>query len=196
MTVRRWTVGVFAAFAFAVGGTAAAWACIAGPFVNLATVTGKPGQEINAVGRDFPRKDAVVANWNGPGGEVVGNLGVPDSTNAVTGKITVPATAKAGNYVVLFTQTGADGKPSTIPVRAVFTVAPDGSASPVVGAQFTSQDSGRVVGLASDDDSVSFGALALVAVGTAGVAMFLAGIASLLANRRQPAEPEAARVRH
>jgi len=195
MTVRRWSVGVFAAFAFAVGGTAAAWACISGPFVNLATVTAKPGEEVNAVGRDFPRKDTVIAKWNGPSGEVIGDLGVPDSTRSVTGKITIPATAKAGNYVVMFTQTGADGKLSSVPVRAVFTVTPDGSASPVVGAELAPQDSARPVGLASDNESVSFGALALVAVGTAGVAMFLAGIASLLASRRQPAAPEAARVR-
>lgn len=195
MSVRRWTVGVFAAVAFAVGAAASASACISGPFVNLASVTGKPGQEISGVGRDFPRKDAVVARWNGFDGAVIGNLGVPDSTNAVTGTITVPATAKPGNYVVLFTQTAPDGKLSSVPVRAVFTVTPDGASSPVLGADLAPQDTGRSVGLVSKDEGVSFGSLALVAVGVAGVAMFLAGIASLLAARRGPAAPEAARAR-
>lgn len=195
MTTRRITVGVFSALTFAACATATAWACISGPFVNLASVEGKPGQEINAVGRDFPRKDAVIAKWNGFGGEVIGDLGVPDSSNAVNGKITIPATAKPGSYVVLFTQTAADGKLSSVPVRAVFTVTPDGSSSPVLGAQLAPQDSGRPVGLASQDDSVGFGTLALVGVGAAGIAMFLAGVASLLAGRRSPATPEAVRTR-
>lgn len=195
MTARRWTVGVFAAFAFAIAAAATASACIAGPFVNLASVTGKPGQEIGGIGRDFPRKDSVVAKWNGSDGEVIGNLGVPDSSNAVTGTITIPASAKPGSYVVLFTQTAPDGKLSSVPVRTLFTVTPEGSALPVVGAPLAPQDTGRPVGLASKDEAVSFGSLALVAGGVAGVAMFLAGVASLLAARRSPAAPEAARVR-
>jgi len=186
---------VFAAFAFAIAAAASASACISGPFVNLTSVTGKPGQEINGVGRDFPRKDSVVARWNGFDGEVIGNLGVPDSTNSVTGAITVPASAKPGSYVVLFTQTAPDGKLSSVPVRSVFTVTPDGSATPVLGAQLAPQDTGRPVGLVSKDESVSFGSLALAAGGVAGVAMFLAGVASLLAARRSPDAPEAARVR-
>lgn len=195
MSARRLIVGVFAALAFAVAATATASACISGPFVNLSSVEGKPGQEIDAVGRDFPRKDSVIARWNGFSGEVIGDLGVPNSSNAVTGKVTIPATAKPGSYVVLFTQTAPDGKLSSVPVRAVFTVTPEGSASPVLGAQLAPQDTGRPVGLASSDDSVSFGALLLAGVGAAGVAMFLAGIASLMASRRAPAAPEAARAR-
>ena len=84
---------------------------------------------------------------------------------------------------------------SLSPIRAVLSVTGDAGTAPVVGAPAATADtSARANGLARDDDSVSTGTLALVALGVGGVGMFLAGMAALFAGRRGSA-PEAARAR-
>jgi hypothetical protein len=172
---------------------ATAWACVSGPAVNLSTVNAKPGQEVTINGTNFSRPDPVTVRWNSLDGPVLATLDKPVS-NVVTGTFTVPADAKAGNYVVILSQTGADGKLSQLPVRALLTVTPENGASPVVGASVSQADSARPAGLVSTDNDISGATLALIGLGVAGVGMFVAGMAALFAGRRGKA-PEAVRAR-
>jgi hypothetical protein len=96
--------------------------------------------------------------------------------------------------VLIATQSGSDGTLAQVPVRAVVSVTSPGG-GPVVGAPVAPVEVGRPVGPALTNSGPGTGALLLVGVGTAGVVMFLAGVASLAAGRRRGAEPVPARAR-
>lgn len=193
MRVRRWAIGGLSAAGAVMVAGAAAWACVSGPAVNLSTVNAKPGQEITVTGTNFSKSDPVTVRWNALDGPIVGQFGAPQS-GAISGTVTVPADAKAGNYVLILSQSSANGQLSQLPVRALLTVTPDGAASPVVGAPVATQQTGRATGLATSDNSISGASLALIGLGVAGVGMFVAGMAALFAGRRGRA-PEAVRAR-
>jgi hypothetical protein len=106
--------------------------------------------------------------------------------------VTIPAGTKPGSYVLIATQSGPDGALAQVPVRALVTVTADGS-TPVLGAPVAQQDLGRPVGPVITKSSASTAGLLLAGLGSAGVAMFVAGIAVLVPGRRRP-QPEAARV--
>jgi hypothetical protein len=166
---------------------------VSGPAINLSTVNAKPGQEVTINGTNFSKPDPVQVRWNALDGPILATFAPPQSGN-VTGTITVPADAKAGNYVLILSQTSADGKLSQQPIRALLTVTPDGGANPVVGGAVARPDTGRATGLVTDDNSISGTTLALIGLGVAGVGMFVAGMAALFAGRRGRA-PEVARAR-
>jgi hypothetical protein len=194
MRVRRWAIGGLSAVGAVLLAGAAAWACVSGPNINLSTVNAKPGQEVNVNGTNFTKSDPVQVRWNALDGPVLAQLEPPKS-GAVTGTVTVPADAKAGNYVLIFTQTSSDGKLSQQPIRALLTVTPDGGTTPVLGAPVAAPESGRATGLVTEDNSISGATLALIGLGVAGVGMFVAGMAALFAGRRGRA-PEVARARN
>jgi hypothetical protein len=193
MRMRRWAIGGLSGVGAVLVAGATAWACVSGPAVNLSTVNAKPGQEVTVNGTNFSRPDPVTVRWNSLDGPVLATLDKPVS-NVVTGAFTVPADAKAGNYVVILSQTGADGKLSQLPVRALLTVTPENGAAPVVGASVSQTDTARPAGLVSTDNDISGATLALIGLGVAGVGMFVAGMAALFAGRRGKA-PEAVRAR-
>jgi hypothetical protein len=172
---------------------ATAWACVSGPAVNLSTINAKPGQQITVNGTNFTKADPVTVRWNSLDGPVLATLDKPAS-GVVTGQFTVPADAKAGNYVVILSQSSADGKLSQLPVRALLTVTPENGAAPVVGASVAQTDTARPVGLVTTDNDISGATLALIGLGVAGVGMFVAGMAALFAGRRGTA-PAAAKAR-
>jgi hypothetical protein len=166
---------------------------VSGPAINLSTVNAKPGDQVTVTGTNFSKSDPVTVRWNALDGPVLATFAPPQSGN-VSGVITVPADAKAGNYVLILTQSSADGKLSQQPIRALLTVTPDGAANPVVGASVAQRDTGRATGLVTTDNSISGTTLALIGLGVAGVGMFVAGMAALFAGRRGRA-PEVARAR-
>jgi hypothetical protein len=194
MRVRRWAIGGLSAVGAVVVAGATAWACVSGPAVNLSTVNAKPGDVVTVNGTGFSKPDPVTVRWNALDGPVLATFDKPNSDRQVTGQITVPADAKAGNYVLILTQSSADGKLSQMPIRALLTVTPANGAAPVVGGQLAAQQAPRADGLVTTDNSVSGTTLALVGLGVAGVGMFVAGMAALFAGRKGRA-PEAARVR-
>ena len=194
MHVRKWLIGGFAAIAGAVFTTASAWACVSGPSVTFNTATIKPGETVTANLRDFRKADPIQVRWNDLGAPVLASFENNGSGAPFAGTFTVPADAKPGNYVVIFSQSAPDGKVSQAPVRALLTVAGAGGANPVVGAPVAPVDAARPTGLVTEDTSVSAGTLALVALGVSGVGMFLAGMAALCAGRRDPT-PQAAPAR-
>lgn len=196
MKGRKWAVGGVGAAATVLLVAASAWACVSGPSVNLASINAKPGEEVQLTMRDFRKVDPIVVRWNALSGPVLATFENKGGTQGTpfTERVTVPADAKPGNYVLVFTQTAPDGKLSQMPVRALVTVTGPNGTNPVVGAPVGATVSDRPTAMATDDESIGAATLALIGLGAAGVAMFVAGMAALLAGRRGQA-PEPARAR-
>ena len=193
--VRRWAVGGMTTAAAGIFMAATAWACVSGPVVNLSTINAKAGQEVGITGTGFQTANQAQIRWNALDGPVLTTVPAPITGGNLDAKFTVPEGTKAGSYVVVVTQTKADGSMSLSPIRAVMNVTGDAGTTPVLGATAASTDTAvRADGRARSDDSISTGTLALVALGVGGVGMFLAGMAALFAGRRGSA-PEAARAR-
>ena len=194
---RRLAVAGGGAAAVVMVAMATAWACIAGPLVTLSTTDVRPGQEISVNAVSLNGTDQVVFRWNALDGPVLGTFqpGVDPRFNRPGGltdvKLTIPADAKPGNYVLILTQVDGSGKLSQVPTRTLVTVTANG-AEPMLGAPVTPVAAERPVGLV-EGESVSTGAKILVALGVGGLAMFLAGVGAFLAGRR--AEPVAQPVR-
>lgn len=192
MRTRRVLVGMSLGAA-AVGLVAStAWACISGPTLNVSPAQAKPGQQVSLSGFSYNGELPIVVRFNALDGPVLGTFtpvegrfGDPES---LAGTVTIPAGAKAGSYVLIATQSNPDGSLAQVPVRALVTVTATG-ALPVVGAPVAPVEVGRPVGPALSHSSVHTGALVLVGLGAGGIAMFLAGAASLLAGRRGTAAP-------
>ena len=193
--VRRWAIGGLTTAAAGVFMAAAAWACVSGPVVNLSTINAKAGQEVGITGTGFQTTNAAQIRWNALDGPLLTTVPAPIAGGNMDAKFTVPEGTKPGSYVVIVTQTKADGSLTLSPVRAVMNVTGDAGTNPVVGAQAASVDqTARTDALARSDDSISTGTLALVALGVGGVGMFLAGMAALFAGRKSTV-PEAAKAR-
>lgn len=179
---RRMALGALAAFGTLLVAASTAWACVSGPVVNLSTVQAKPGEEVTLTGTGFRQPDAVQVRFNALDGPVIATPGKPVNGN-VTATFTVPPGTAPGSYVIIVSQVKDDGKLSLSPVRAVLSVVGPSGQAPVLGAAAPSAGD-RITGLVRADNSVSTGTLALVALGVAGLGMFTAGIAALLAGRR------------
>ena len=195
-TARRWApVGVGAALVVMVT-AAAGWACIAGPTLRVTPGDAKPGQQVTLSGFSYKSDMPIVVRWNALDGPVLGTFmpagGRFGDDEFLNGTVTVPADAKPGSYVLVATQSSPDGALAQVPVRALVTVTGPGG-TPAVGSALGQPELGRPVGPARTESSVSTGALVLVAVGVAGVGMFLAGVTAVFMSRRRD-EPAAARA--
>ena len=193
-SVRRWALASVGSAAAGVVMAAAAFACVSGPVVNLSTINAKAGQEVGITGTGFQAANAAQIRWNALDGPVLTSVAAPITGGNLDAKFTVPEGTKAGSYVVIVTQTKADGSMSLSPIRAVMNVTGDAGTNPVLGATTSQDTAARADSLARSDDSISTGTLALVALGVGGVGMFLAGMAALFAGRKSSA-PEAAKAR-
>jgi hypothetical protein len=194
MKVRRSAIAGFGALAVVLVASAAAWACVSGPSATLNLANAKPGDTVTLTMRDFRKADPIQLRWNDLGAPTLATFEHNGSGSPFTGTFAVPADAKPGNYVLVLTQTAPDGKLAQMPVRTLITVTSPNGSTPVLGADVAPVEANRPVGLVTEDDStISGGTLALVALGVGGVAMFLAGMAALLAGRGRAAE--VARVR-
>ena len=194
--LRRWTVAGVAFAAAAIVTGAAAWACIAGPTLNLTPTQVKPGGEVALSGFSYKSDLPIVVRFNTLDGPSLG-LFMPSGgrfgdDEFLTAKVTIPPETKPGNYLLIATQSNPDGSLANIPVRALITVTGPAGA-PAVGAPVAPQDLGRPVGPVTSESSASIGTLLLVGVGVAGLALLAAGAATLWAGRRRRA-PEGARV--
>ena len=192
MRTRKLAVGGFSGAVGVVLMAAVAWACVSGPAVTLSTVNAAPGDEITISGSNFRQPESATVRWDSLDGQILANLGAPDN-RLIEGTFTVPANATPGNHVVIVSQAKADGTLTQMPIRALLTVTPAGGAAPVLGESISPTEV-REPGLVTADDGISTGSLVLIALGVAGTAMFLAGVAALVAGRRSPA-PAAAKVR-
>ena len=195
-SVRRWALAGVGSTAAGLLMTAAAFACVSGPVVNLSTINAKAGEEVTVTGTGFRNTtDQLVVRWNALDGPILATQAPPITGGNLNATFTVPQGTAPGSYVVIVSQTKEDGSLALSPIRAVMNVTGESGTSPVVGAPAASTDTSlRADGLTRSDDSISTGTLALVALGVGGVGMFLAGMAALFAGRKSTA-PEAAKAR-
>ena len=182
MLVRRvGVVGLGAGVAAVVLAAAAAWACVPVATLNLSKSQAQAGQDIGVSGNSYNGTKPAVVHFNAIDGPVLGSF-VPNG-GRIDGTITVPPGTAPGNYLIVVTQEFTQGVQTWgVPARALLSVVgPNGA--PVVGASVGSTVEGRPVGLETTS-SPSGGSLLLAAVGAAGVALFLAGLAAATAGRR------------
>ncbi len=173
--------------------SAAAWACVSGPAIKLSQPTAQAGQELQVTGSGWRAKtDPVTIRFNALDGPVL--VTAPVKAGEFTTALTVPPGTKAGSYVLVATQNAPDGTLSQAPSRALLTVVGETGAKPVLGETLAPVAEERPAGLVTDNQSISGGALALIALGVAGFGLFLAGMAALIASRRGDA-PAAAPAR-
>lgn len=196
---RAGAIGAAAAAGAVLAMAAAAWACIAGPTLNLNPSTVKPGQEVTLSGFSYNGSLPIVVRFNALDGPILGTFtpeegrfGDPES---LVGTVTIPADTKPGSYILIATQSNPDGSLAQVPVRALLTVAPNGS--PAVGAPVIQPEPGRVVGPERTAASVSVWSLVLFGLGSGGVAMFVVGVGTIMAGRRRgaAAAPQPARAK-
>ena len=183
----------FVGFAIGVGVVAlasAAFACVSGPAMNLNPGQARPGSEVTVTGTGWRKADPVLIRFNALNGPVLATM--TPASEGFSGTVTIPADVKPANYVLIATQTAADGSLTQMPVRALLTVVGDGGV-PTLTAPVAATDTARPAALAKSE-SVSTASLVLVGLGVAGIAMFVAGMAALLAGRRRE-QPEPAAVR-
>ncbi|MEX2291759.1 MAG: hypothetical protein WD794_15720 [Mycobacteriales bacterium] len=174
-----------AAAALVVSLAAGAWACVSGPAVLLSTDTVKAGESVQIVGSNFRQKEPVVVRFDALDGPVLAELGVPVKQR-VTGSVTIPPGTAAGNYVLVFTQTAADGTPTQVPARTLVKVPGESGALPVVAAPMGAAPGDRLDSLATTE-SVGGGTLALASLGVAGIALFAVGVTVFATGRRSAA---------
>ncbi len=188
--MRRLGAAGFAIGAVAALFSATAWACIAGPTLDVIPRQANAGSEVTLKGVSYNR-NPVVVRFNALDGPILATIqptgGTGTSSNwNLEGTVTLPADAKPGNYVLIATQPSVDGKLTQIPTRGLVSVS--GTTAPVVGAPLTAPQGERPVGLA-EGDPVSRGTMVLIGLGVAGVGLFLAGMAALVASRRPEGAP-------
>ena len=187
--MRRWAIAGFGAAAVAVVFAASAWACVPVATLNATPQSVKPGDVVTVSGASYNSPKPVVFHWGASDGPVLTQL--TPTGGVISGTFTVPADAKAGNYVVVATQEAVPGTQTWgVPARVLISVGAD---TPVLGATPGAQVTPRPTGFVTHK-GVSGGSLLLVALGAAGLAMMVAGVGTVLASRRGEA-PAAQAVR-
>jgi len=171
----------------------ASFACASLALIEVTPGVVKPGQEVNWKGTFFIKDEPVVVRWNALDGPVLAT-GVPPSADNglhgnwrfVEGTMTIPADVRAGSYMVVATQNPVRGSNTWgVPARTVVQVS-DGS--PLLGQPVGQSNLLRPDTLLTED-SISGGAIAVVALGAAGVAMFMVGIGLAFASRQPAVRP-------
>lgn len=170
---------------------AAAWACIPVATLQVSPVEVEPGQEVAVTGTSYGKASDVVLRFDTLDGPALATL--TPSNGHIEGRITVPQATEPGDHVIIATQEAVVGETTWgVPSRALVTVVGPGGAPIGDRSVELLADGQRSPGLVSGT-SVGTGELLLVALGTAGVAMFLAGGAALVAGGRRRAVTESAR---
>ena len=150
--------------------------------------TAKPGQEVTVFGpRGYGLTNPVQVRWGSVDGPVLGEFPTREGGFAMwgPGTVTIPADAKPGINHLWVTQQLAPTETHIrgVPVQTVIQITDANGTAPVIG-----EDTNAILDRPADlveDDAVSGGTLVLVALGAAGVAMFLAGAAAVVAGRRR-----------
>ena len=192
----RWggAVAVAAAFTFA-----SATPSFAPHIAQLQVTPGqaKAGEEVTVFGpRGYGRFTPVEVRWGSDTGPLLGTFTPNEESYAMwgPGTVRIPEDAKPGVHSLYATQrlTAADTHIRGVPARGEITVVGTGG-TPVIGATTDApalpDQSGP--GLV-EDEPVSTGTVVLVALGVAGVGMFLAGGAALAASRRRSSTQQVA----
>ena len=197
-TTRRWLAAVAgaAAAAGALVPVSPAWA----PHVAQLQVTPtqfKAGDTVTVFGpRGYGQTNPVEVRWDSVDGPVLGSFKTVETGFAMwgPGTVSIPADAKPGVHTLWATQKLEESEKLIrgMPTKTLVQVLNADGSAPVLGVDLTPQVEPRPAGLV-EDEPVGTGALLLVGLGVAGVAMFAAGAAALMSSRR--ASPEAQSMR-
>ena len=106
-------LGLLALFAIPLAVASTAWACGRLATLYLNPAGGRAGAEVTGVGRNYnsaPTASEVTVRFNGRNGRVLWQ-GRADQNGRIFPSFQVP-NVRAGNYVVLATQSTADGRPA------------------------------------------------------------------------------------
>jgi hypothetical protein len=196
-TARRGVLGLILAGVVMVSAASPALA----PHVAQLQVTPgqvRAGDQVTVFGpRGYGKTNPVQIRLDSETGPVLGSF-QPDQQRFAQwgpGTVTIPAETSAGRHTLFATQElpDADAGIRGIPARTVIEVL--GPASlPVVGAPLSPAVGARADRIeVTSDDGVPVGAVLLVGLGVAGVAMFAAGTASAAVRRRPAATARTAR---
>ena len=113
-----------AVFAIPMVVASTAWACGRLATLYLSSDSGRPGSEVTFTGRNYntaPTSSDVFVRFNSRSGQVLAQARA-DASGRISGTLTVPS-ARRGNYVIVATQTTANGaQASGTPGRAPFRV--------------------------------------------------------------------------
>jgi len=175
------------------------WTCASLASVDVTPGVVRPGQEVAWKGTFFIKDEPVVLRWNALDGPVLSTATPPSADNGlhgnwrfVEGTFTVPADARAGSYVVVASQKEVKGSATWgVPARGLVQVS-DGS--PVVGQAPGAPPQQRPADLVTSE-SLTTGDFLVAAMGAAGVALLLAGVALVLTAGRRGSAPEPQHVR-
>ncbi len=196
---RRWFAAVAGAAAAAgmLLPVSGAWA----PHVaqlQVTPTTFKAGDTVTVFGPSgYGSTNPVEIRIDSADGPVIGSFKTTGSGFAQwgPGTVTIPADLKPGVHTLWATQKLEESEKLIrgMPTKTIVQVLnPDGS-NPVVGLDLSPKVEERPTTLV-EDKPASTGALILVGLGVAGVAMFAAGAAALMSSRRRPT-PTAETVR-
>jgi hypothetical protein len=174
---------------------AVAWACMCNPIIKLSTISAKGGQEIAVLGGGFDASslDTIFIRFNSLDGPVLTTVPGPLAGGNLSTTIRIPDETKPGSYVLFITRQDVSGHLTLNPTRASLTVVGETGANPIVGAAPSVDTTARASTL-ERSSRFSMAALVLVAMGTAGFGMLLAGTAAAFSGGRRPA-PETASLR-
>ena len=165
--------------------------------LQVTPTTFKAGDTVTVFGPSgYGSTNPVEIRLDASDGPVLGSFRTTGSGFAQwgPGTITIPADVSPGVHTLWATQKLEESEKLIrgMPTKTLVQVLnPDGSA-PVVGLDLTPQVEQRPTELV-EDDPVGMGALVLVGLGVAGVAMFVAGAAALMSSRRSAPQAEASR---
>jgi hypothetical protein len=160
----------------------------------------RPGDTVSVFGpRGYGKTNPVEIRLDSETGPVLGSF-QPDQQRFAQwgpGTVTIPADTPPGRHQLVATQElpDVDAGIRGIPARAVIEVLGPGGA-PALGAPLAEPTPPRTTGIeVRDNDGVPVGAVVLVGLGVAGMAMLAAGAASVVTSRRsQGAEAQSAPV--
>lgn len=140
------------------------------------------GQEVTVAGFSYTK--TAVVRFGALDGPVLARL-EPTSNNDIRGVVRIPPDAQPGRHILYAMHEDDKGKPTRFPGRAAIIVS--GPGGPPLGVNDELNFESRPIGVL-ERDSVSQANLLLAAVGAAGAASLVAGVALVLSARRRIAE--------
>lgn len=166
---------------------AAAWAPHV-PQMNVVPTQVSPGGQVAVVGtRGYGYTNPVEIHLNAVDGPTLGSFQPDTQVYAAwgPGNITIPADTKPGTYTLFATQVLAPTETHIrgIPARSTLDVIGPGGPPVLAAVPVAPGDQGSAD--LTRKSSLGTGALVLLGLGVAGVAMLIAGLASLAAGRRR-----------
>jgi len=167
-----------------------AWACGVLATLSVDKKVVSPGETVNATGRNYSTAagaSAVAIRLKTRDGQVVATTAA-QTGGGISTDFVVPASLSPGWYVLLATQTNANGtQKSGTPGRTTLRVQGSAQGAAVAGAPWSSTPQGPAASAVSAGGSLSL--LALLFAGSLSLAMLASGWKLLSRKSRSVAQP-------